>query len=258
MSLPPIRVTCEPPIAILSLDRPEKLNAMDIPLLAELRKKLVETIADEAIGAIILTGEGVAFSAGADLAATLDNLPRDAQGEIDLACLLREYYNPILHTMQSSPKPVIAAVNGVAAGGASSLAFMADLTLAARSARFSQAFVRVGLIPDVGGSWILPRTLGWQHALGTALLGCTLSADEAFAKGLIWSVVDDRQQLLNTARQLALQLASIPPVTFAAIKQGLRSGMQKSFDAQLDLEAELQGACGRAEFHALANRFLQR
>lgn len=253
----PIQLNRDPPLAWVTLNRPRTLNAMDVPMLDALGETLDQLICDPGVRAIILSGAGPAFSAGADLAATLADLPRDAGGEIDLAYMLHRHYNPLVRKIRKSPKPIIAAVNGVAAGGASSLALMADLTLAARSAKFAQAFVKVGLMPDVGGSWILPRVLGPQQALGATLLGHTLTAEQALARGLIWDVVDD-DQLQQAAKDLALRLADIPETAFDAIKRSLQAGLENGADAQLQLEAELQGQCGRADFQALATSFLQR
>lgn len=257
MDFETLRVERLLPVARVTLDRPHSLNALSLDLIEELTAALDDLLIDDSIRAVILTGAGKAFSAGADLAATLADLPRDEHGEIDLAQLLRKYYNPLLLKMRAAKKPIIAAVNGVAAGGASSLALMADLTIAGRSTRFAQAFVRVGLIPDIGGSWLLARALGPQRALGLALLGADIDACEAHACGLIWQVVDD-QSLQDEAERLAHRLAQVPTVGFLAIKQAIQLGAVQSVDAQLQTEAELQGRCGRAEFHALASAFLAR
>ena len=147
-------------IAVISFNRPKALNAMTLELMEELGQAFDAAAADEAVRALVLTGEGRGFSTGADLAATSDNPPLDLQGRLDLGFVLDRYYNPLILKMRELPKPIIAAVNGVAAGAGANLALMADLTVAARSASFLQAFVNVGLIPDAGGTWILPRAIG--------------------------------------------------------------------------------------------------
>lgn len=246
------------PIATIRFNRPKSFNAMTVGMLAETRDALERIALDDAVRVVLITGAGRAFSAGADLAATLAALPVDADGKPDLGHLLEAYYNPLVTRLRSLPQPVIAAVNGVAAGGASSLAFAADLTLAARSASFVQAFVNVALIPDVGGSWSLPRTLGRQRAMGHALLGSTLSAQQAQELGLIWAVTED-EALEEQAFALARKLAAGPRTSIRAIKLAINSALEQPFDHQLELEQRLQAECGRSpDFVEAARAFVEK
>ncbi len=233
-------------VVVIRLNRPKTLNALTPDLLDGLRRAIEGYAADDAVGAILLTGEGRGFSSGADLIANAAQPPRDAEGRLDLGHALEACYNPLVLQMRTCPKPIIAAVNGMAAGAGASLALMADLTLAARSAYFLQAFVHIGLIPDAGATWILPRLVGAQRAMGLALLGERLSAQDAKDWGLIWDVVDD-EQLLPTALALARRLASGPGLAIARIKRALQAALGNDLTVQLQLEAELQRECGRTQ-----------
>ncbi|WP_421793690.1 enoyl-CoA hydratase-related protein [Hydrocarboniphaga effusa] len=246
------------PIATIRFNRPKSFNAMTVGMLAETRDALDRVALIDSVRVVLITGTGRAFSAGADLAATLAALPVDADGKPDLGHLLEAYYNPLVSRMRSLPQPVIAVVNGVAAGGASSLAFAADLTLAARSASFVQAFVNVALIPDVGGSWSLPRALGRQRAMGHALLGSSLSAQQAQEMGLIWAVADD-DKLAEEALALASKLAAGPRTSIRAIKHAINAAAEQPFDHQLALEQRLQAECGRSpDFVEAARAFVEK
>ncbi len=165
---------------------------------------------------------------------------------MDLGLPLEKHYNPLLLKMRALPKPVIAAVNGIAAGAGANLALMADLSIAARSAYFLQAFVNIGLIPDAGGTWLLPRALGPQRAMGLALLGEKLPAEKAKEWGLVWEVVDD-EQLMPTALGLAKRLAEGPAIAIERIKRAIHAAAGNSLAEQLDLERDLQRECGRSE-----------
>jgi 2-(1,2-epoxy-1,2-dihydrophenyl)acetyl-CoA isomerase len=207
---------------------------------------------------IVLTGEGRGFSSGADLAASSKNPPLDAQGKLDLGQVLTTHYNPLVLKMRSLRKPILAAVNGMAAGAGASLALAADLTVAARSAYFLQAFVNVGLVSDAGGTWLLPRTLGSQRAMGLALLGERLPAEKAKEWGLIWDVVDD-EALLPTVMALAQKLADGPAVAIAGIKQSIHAAAGNDLATQLALEATLQRGCGQSQdFMEDAMAFVQK
>ncbi len=245
-------------IAVISFNRPKALNAMTLELMEELGQAFDAAAADEAVRALVLTGEGRGFSTGADLAATSDNPPLDLQGRLDLGFVLDRYYNPLILKMRELPKPIIAAVNGVAAGAGANLALMADLTVAARSASFLQAFVNVGLIPDAGGTWILPRAIGPQRAMGLALMGEKLSAEQAKEWGLIWSVVDD-EQLMPTVMGMARRLAEGPAVAIERIKRAIHAAADNELDRQLDLESDLQRDCGQSQdFMEGAMAFVQK
>ncbi|PPE74507.1 2-(1,2-epoxy-1,2-dihydrophenyl)acetyl-CoA isomerase [Solimonas fluminis] len=245
-------------IAVISFNRPKALNAMTLELMEELGQAFDAAAADAAVRAIVLTGEGRGFSTGADLAATSDKPPLDLQGRLDLGFVLDRYYNPLILKMRELPKPIISAVNGIAAGAGANLALMADLTVAARSASFLQAFVNVGLIPDAGGTWILPRAIGPQRAMGLALMGEKLSAEQAKEWGLIWSVVDD-EQLMPTVLAMAKRLAEGPAVAIERIKRAIHAAAANELDKQLDLESDLQRDCGQSQdFMEGAMAFVQK
>ena len=245
-------------VAILRLNRPASLNALTPGLIGALHAALDAAAEDDAVGAILITGEGRGFCSGADLTAPDAQPPRDAAGLPDLGAALAQGYNPLIRRMQSLPKPIVVAVNGMAAGAGASLALMADLTIAARSASFLQAFVNIGLVPDAGGTWVLPRRAGRQRAMGLAMLGDRLSAEMACDWGLIWSVVDD-EVLLTEAEALARRLAHGPGVALAGIKQALLAADHNSLSAQLDLEVALQRDCGRSrDFAEGVSAFMQK
>lgn len=233
-------------VALIRFNRPQALNAMTLGLMQELGQAFTAAAENPAVKAIVLTGEGRGFCSGADLSASMAKPPLDAQGQLDLGRALQDHYNPLVLQMRAIPKPVIAAVNGMAAGAGASLALMADLTVAARSAYFLQAFVNVGLIPDAGGTWLLPRSVGPQRAMGLALLGERLPAEQALDWGLIWQVTDD-EQLMPTALALAQRLASGPAVAIERIKRSIHAAAQNPLERQLDLERDLQRECGRSQ-----------
>ncbi len=232
-----VRYASEEGLVTLTLDRPEKLNS----LTAGMRRALAEALdrAAEEARAIVLTGAGRGFCAGQDLgdAAEFDRL--------DLERTLREEYEPLLARIAEAPVPVVAAVNGVAAGAGANLALAADIVIAARSASFSQAFARIGLIPDAGGTFWLPRLVGRARAMGMCLLAEPVSAERAEEWGLIWEVVEDGD-LAPRARALGRHLAHGPTAAFRLLKQAMRASAGNDLAAQLALEAELQGEAGRS------------
>jgi 2-(1,2-epoxy-1,2-dihydrophenyl)acetyl-CoA isomerase len=231
-------------VATVTLNRPDKLNSFTRAMHQELRAALDEV---EAAGAraLILTGAGRGFCAGQDLA-DLDFTPG---AMTDLGDLIDQHFNPLIRRLQALPLPVIAAVNGTAAGAGANLALACDLVLAARSASFIQAFVKIGLVPDSGGTWFLPQRVGMARALGLAITGDKLSADKAESWGLIWKAVDDTE-LQSTATQLAAQLAQQPTRAIAAIKQAMRSSATQTLDQQLDLERDMQRELGASHDYA--------
>ncbi|MHB9840217.1 2-(1,2-epoxy-1,2-dihydrophenyl)acetyl-CoA isomerase PaaG [Paraburkholderia terrae] len=231
-------------VATVTLNRPDKLNSFTRAMHQELRAALDEV---EAAGAraLILTGAGRGFCAGQDLA-DLDFTPG---AMTDLGNLIDQHFNPLIRRLQALPLPVIAAVNGTAAGAGANLALACDLVLAARSASFIQAFVKIGLVPDSGGTWFLPQRVGMARALGLAITGDKLSADKAESWGLIWKAVDDAE-LQSTATQLAAQLAQQPTRAIAAIKQAMRSSATQTLDQQLDLERDMQRELGASHDYA--------
>ncbi|OUL88134.1 2-(1,2-epoxy-1,2-dihydrophenyl)acetyl-CoA isomerase PaaG [Paraburkholderia hospita] len=231
-------------VATVTLNRPDKLNSFTRAMHQELSAALDEV---EAAGAraLILTGAGRGFCAGQDLA-DLDFTPG---AMTDLGDLIDKHFNPLIRRLQALPLPVIAAVNGTAAGAGANLALACDLVLAARSASFIQAFVKIGLVPDSGGTCFLPQRVGMARALGLAITGDKLSADKAESWGLIWKAVDDTE-LQSTATQLAAQLAQQPTRAIAAIKQAMRSSATQTLDQQLDLERDMQRELGASHDYA--------
>ncbi|CAG2272958.1 enoyl-CoA hydratase-related protein [Burkholderia sola] len=167
----------------------------------------------------------------------------------DLGTLIDEHFNPLIRRLQRLPIPVIAAVNGTAAGAGANLALACDLVFAARSSSFIQAFVKIGLVPDSGGTWFLPQRIGMARALGLALTGDKLGAEQAEQWGLIWRAVDD-DALVATARQLAAQLAQQPTLAIASIKQSMRDSVTNTLDQQLDVERDLQRKLGQSHDYA--------
>jgi 2-(1,2-epoxy-1,2-dihydrophenyl)acetyl-CoA isomerase len=248
----------EGPVATITLNRPQALNATTPALIEELGHALGQAEATAEIGAIVLTGAGRGFCAGADLAAATADAPLDAQGRIDLGAMLERWYEPVVLKMRALDKPIVAAVNGVAAGFGCSLALLADLTVAARSATFLQAFVNVGLVPDGGGTWLLPHATTAQRAMGMALLGDKLGAEQALQWGLIWQVVDDGAALA-AADAIARRLAAGPRLAVAGIKRSIHAAPRHDLAAALVLERELQRVCGRSEdFQEGVAAFLQK
>ncbi|PTB18320.1 2-(1,2-epoxy-1,2-dihydrophenyl)acetyl-CoA isomerase [Trinickia symbiotica] len=225
-------------VATITLNRPDKLNSFTRKMHAELRSALDEVEAAKT-RALVLTGAGRGFCAGQDLA----DMSFEPGAETDLGALIDENFNPLVRRLQALPLPVIAAVNGIAAGAGANLALACDITLAARSSSFVQSFVKIGLIPDSGGTALLPRRIGMARALGLAITGDKLSAEQAQQWGLIWQVVEDAD-LPAAAQQVAAQLAQQPTKAIAAIKRAMHASTVNSFDQQLDLERDLQRELG--------------
>jgi 2-(1,2-epoxy-1,2-dihydrophenyl)acetyl-CoA isomerase len=246
MSYESIRVDIDIPgrVATITLNRPDKLNSFTRAMHHELSAALSE-VETSGARALVLTGAGRAFCAGQDLA-DLDFTPG---AMTDLGELIDADFNPLIRRLQALPLPVIAAVNGTAAGAGANLAMACDLVLAARSASFIQAFVKIGLVPDSGGTWFLPQRVGMARALGLAITGDRLSAEKAESWGLIWQTVDDAE-LAATAGRLAAQLAQQPTRAIAAIKQAMRAGATQNLDHQLDFERDLQRELGGSHDYA--------
>jgi 2-(1,2-epoxy-1,2-dihydrophenyl)acetyl-CoA isomerase len=230
-------------VATITLDRPDALNALTIPLKHELLAALDRSASEPAVRAIVLTGAGRAFCAGQDLRERLE------PGAPPLEVELRERYNPIILAMRALEKPIVGAINGVAAGAGASLAFACDLRLAAEGATFLLAFGRIGLIPDSGATWFLPRLIGAARAAELALLGDALTAAEAERFGLVSRVVPT-DALLAEARTLAARLAEMAPRALALTKRALEQTWSASLEEQLETEAELQGIAGATADHA--------
>jgi 2-(1,2-epoxy-1,2-dihydrophenyl)acetyl-CoA isomerase len=230
----------------ITLNRPERLNAFTVEMLEAFNEVLTAAAADSEIRAVLLTGAGRGFCAGQDLN---DRAVAPGGAPPDLGESLERRYNPAVRALRTMPKPVVVAVNGVAAGAGANLALAGDLVYAARSARFVQSFARIGLVPDSGGTYHLPRRVGMARALGLALLGEPLTADQAVSWGLIWDVVDD-DELLPIVTDVARELAGGPTVGFANTKRALNASGVNDLDAQLDLERDLQRASGLSEDYA--------
>ena len=231
------------PVAILTLDRPEALNALTVPLKVALRDALESLAADRAVRTVILTGAGRAFCAGQDLA------EREQPDAAPLDVEVRERYNPIIRALRSMGQPVIAAVNGVAAGAGASLAFACDLRIAAEEARFVLAFGRIGLVPDSGATWFLPRLVGPAKAAELTLVGDPVDAAEALRLGLVSKVVPG-DQLLSEATALAERVAAGAPLAMALTKEALQRSLTIDLDEALEGEAKLQGIAGASADHA--------
>jgi len=239
----PILVSVDAGVQTITLNRPERLNAFNPEMHGLLREALARAADDEAIRAVLLTGAGRGFCAGQDLS------ERDVSAgsaPIDLSVTIGSYYNPLVRRMRALPKPIVCAVNGVAAGAGANVALACDLVVAARSASFIQAFSKIGLVPDSGGTWFLPRLVGSARALGLALLGDKLPAEDAARWGLIWKVVDD-EQLMDEAAALARELAAGPTRVYGLIKRALCASATSTLDAQLELERDLQREAGFTE-----------
>ena len=239
----------------LVLDRPEKLNALTRPMLVALAAALDAAAADPACRAVILTGAGRGFCAGQELGPDVQPGP---DGPPDLGKLADRHHHAVVRRIRALEKPVIAAVNGVAAGAGASFALACDIVMAARSARFVQAFARIGLVPDSGASFFLPRLIGDARARALILLGDPLSAEDAVAWGMIWRMVED-DALAHEAEALAVRLARQPAGALALTKRALNASAGHGLDAQLDLERDLQRTAGRgAEFAEGVRAFTER
>jgi len=230
---------------VITLNRPDKLNAFNDAMHQALRKAIEDAEADESCRALLLTGAGRGFCTGQDLS---DRVAKCGESVV-LGDAQETYYNPLVRKLRSLPFPVVAAVNGVAAGAGANIALACDIVLAVRSANFIQSFARVGLVPDSGGTWFLPRLVGTARAKGLALLAEPLSAEKAEKWGLIWKCVDDAA-LASEARKLCEHFATAPTQGLALIKRGLNASAANSLDAQLDLERDLQKVASQTPDYA--------
>ena len=229
-------------LATLTLNAPNKLNAVSRKMIAELKDCWEELARDSSVRAVLLTGAGRGFCAGADLS----DPDRDNSAAADSGAALEKFFNPVIRLMRTLPKPIVAAVNGPAAGVGMSFALASDIAIAGKSATFLQAFARIGLLPDGGSTWFLPRLVGQQRARALAMLAPQITAQQAKDWGLIWDVVDD-SALLPTATELARRLADGPTLALARIKAALSKASGNDLAAQLDLERDLQRELGRSE-----------
>ena len=228
--------------ALVTLNRPDKLNAFNEDMHLRLAAALDELAGDETCRAVLLTGAGRGFCAGQDLS---DRAKPDGGAPRDLGATIDAYDNPLVRRLRSMRKPVVCAVNGVAAGAGANIALACDIVLAARSAKFIQAFAKIGLVPDSGGTYFLPRLIGDARARALCLLAEPVTAEQGEAWGMIWRAVDDAA-LHGEAERLTGFLATQPTHALALIKQGLNASGANSLDAQLDLERDLQREAGRS------------
>jgi 2-(1,2-epoxy-1,2-dihydrophenyl)acetyl-CoA isomerase len=231
-----IRLEIAEEIATITLARPEVMNALNTQMRAELLHA-VQTAGQEA-RVVVMTGEGRAFCSGQDLG------DRATAASIDLERVLRDEYEPMLRAIFDCPVPTIAAVNGPAAGAGANLALAADVVIAAESAVFLQAFTRIGLLPDAGGTYWLPRQIGFAKAMGAALFAEPIPARQAADWGMIWEAVPD-EDFRSRWRSRALQLAQGPTVAYRGVKEALRASWANGLEDQLALEAHLQGVAGK-------------
>ena len=243
MSFEHILFTIEQGVASLTLNRPEQLNSFNAQMHQEVREALKQVRQNAEVRCLLITGAGRGFCAGQDLG---DRNVAPGAAAPDLGESIEKNYNPLIRALRDLPMPVICAVNGVAAGAGANIALACDITLAAKSASFIQAFCKIGLVPDSGGTWTLPRAVGMARAKALALLGDKLSAEQAEQWGMIWRCVDDAA-LQDEALKLARQLATQPTYGLALIKRALNASASNSFDEQLDLERDLQRLAGRSE-----------
>lgn len=236
-------------VVTLTLNRPESMNSLNVALKEALRDALAELEADRSCRAVVLTGAGRAFCTGQDLQEHAANL-QEQDG--DPLATVRTHYNPIAANLANLPKPVVAAVRGMAAGAGASLAFLADLRVGGPSTKFLMAFSRVGLAADTGASWSLPRLVGHAKAVELLLLAEPVPADEAFRLGLLNRLVEEDDQVLPAAQELAERLAAGPTVAYGAIKRQLSVGTAGTLSEALAAEAQAQSICGRTADHRAA------
>ncbi len=241
--MPELRVDVDDAIATLTLDRPEALNSLTVPLREDLLRALRDSVRDPAVRVVILTGAGRAFCAGQDLR---ERLEPDAA---PLATEIRARYNPIILAMRRLEKPIVGAINGIAAGAGASLAFACDIRIAAEGASFLVSFGRVGLIPDSGATWLLPRLVGSAKATELAMTGEPLTAADAERFGLVAKVVP-AETLMSEARALAARLAGGAPRALALTKRAFARAEESSLEETLEYEAWLQGIAGATADHA--------
>jgi 2-(1,2-epoxy-1,2-dihydrophenyl)acetyl-CoA isomerase len=241
-------------VAVLALNRPASLNSFNPRMHEEVRDAL-GLVEEAKARALLLTGRGRGFCAGQDLS---DPSIFPGEAGADLGSAIETYYNPLIRRLRNLPLPVVCAVNGIAAGAGANIALACDIVLAARSAVFIQAFCKIGLLPDSGGTWFLPRLLGPARAAGLAMLGDKLPAAQAAEWGLGWKVVEDGE-LEGEALALVRHLAGQPTQALAFIKQALQAAWSNDLDQQLDLERDLQQAAGRsADYREGVTAFMQK
>ncbi|MFP1646058.1 2-(1,2-epoxy-1,2-dihydrophenyl)acetyl-CoA isomerase PaaG [Pontitalea aquivivens] len=233
-------------VLALTLNRPDKLNSLNEEMHLALREGIQRAHDNEAVRAVLLTGAGRGFCAGQDLTGRGE---KRAGAPHDLGQSLETFYNPTIRMLRALKKPVVCAVNGVAAGAGANIALACDIVIAAKSAHFIQAFAKIGLVPDAGGSWILPRILGEARAKALALTGMPLAAETAADWGLIWKAFDDNE-LMNESRTLAQSLAAGPTLGLGLTKRLIQNAATANLDEQLDMERDYQRLAGNSNDYA--------
>ncbi|MEC7669382.1 MAG: enoyl-CoA hydratase-related protein [Pseudomonadota bacterium] len=223
-------------VAVVALNRPDLMNALNTQMRAEITHAVTE--AGKTARVVVITGNGKAFCSGQDLG------DRSAMASFDVERTLRDEYEPMLKAIVDCPVPTISAVNGPAAGAGANLALVADVVIASESAYFVQAFTRIGLIPDAGGTWALPRQIGLAKAMGAALFADKITAEQADKWGLIWEYFAD-DEFADHWKARAAHLAKGPTAAYTRVKQAMRESFGNTLDEQLALEAKLQGECGK-------------
>ncbi|GGE97423.1 2-(1,2-epoxy-1,2-dihydrophenyl)acetyl-CoA isomerase [Stappia taiwanensis] len=242
----PVLVERDGGVLVITLNRPDKLNSFNDAMQEALRGALTIAETEAEIRAVLLTGAGRGFCAGQDLGDR--NMSGDGPPP-DLRETIGTHYNPLIRRLKALPKPVIAAVNGVAAGAGANIALACDIVLAAESAKFIQAFSKIGLVPDCGGTWSLPHLVGLARAKALAMLAVPVPAAQAEEWGMIWKAVPDAE-LMDQARTLAAEMAAAPTFGLGLIKQAIEAAGDNTLDQQLDLEREMQGRAGRSPDYA--------
>lgn len=235
-----IRYAVEDGVGRITLNRPDRLNSFTAEMHEALAHALDAADADPSVRAILLTGAGRGFCAGQDLS---DRAVAPGDAAVDLGETVKKYWAPLVKRLASRDKPIVCAVNGVAAGAGANVAFACDIVIAARSAKFIQSFANIGLIPDTGGTWVLPRIAGQARALGLALTAEPLPAEKAEQWGMIWKCVDD-EALEEESMALARKLATGPTRGLAATKHAIRASLLNTLDAELEIERELMRELG--------------
>jgi 2-(1,2-epoxy-1,2-dihydrophenyl)acetyl-CoA isomerase len=252
--MPDILFSAADGVATITLNRPDVLNSFRRSMAAELQDALGRVAADDALRAVVLTGAGRGFCAGQDLS---EAMPKDGVMP-DLGDIVRDSYNPVVRAIRKLEKPVICAVNGVAAGAGANLAFCCDIVFAAASATFIQSFAKIGVIPDSGGTFILPRIVGLHRATVMTMLAEKMTAEQARDWGLVYMVTEP-DNLLETATGTARQLATQPTHGLGLIKRGFNRSLGVDLDEQLDFEEEIQREAGRTDdYREGVNAFLEK
>ncbi len=241
-----IQIEIKKSIACITLNRPDKLNSFNVEMHTELSQAFDQIAADKAINAVILTGAGRGFCAGQDLSDRAVKSDQEAPQAVNLGVSVEKYYNPLIRKISNLDKPVICALNGVAAGAGASIAMACDIVVASNKASFILAFCAIGLVPDSGASWHMIRNLGLARTKALAMLGNKLSAEKALEWGLIWQV-SEAEDFLNDAYAIAEQLAAKPPLAVAATKALVNKSFDKVLDQQLEEERMLMQQLGQSE-----------